>query len=92
MRKVDPAPPAITDRARRIAAICARHGVSMQVAAANFPLGHPAITAVVIGGESSVQFAETAAALRTPIPARLWGELREAGLLRADAPVPGQDE
>lgn len=88
----DPSPPEITDRVRRIEAVCARHGVSMQVAAANFPLGHPAITAVVIGGESAAQFAETAAALRTPVPSALWRELRETGLLRADAPVPGGDE
>jgi D-threo-aldose 1-dehydrogenase len=87
----EPAPPAITDKARRIEAICARHGVSLQVAAANFPLGHPAITALLIGGESPAQFAETAAALRTPVPSALWRDLREAGLLRADAPVPGDE-
>lgn len=83
-----PPPPAIAERARRIAAVCARHDVPLQVAAANFPLGHPAITAVLIGGESPAQFAETAAALRTPIPAALWADLRAVGLLREDAPVP----
>lgn len=84
-----PAPPEIADRARRIAAVCADHGVPLQVAAANFPLGHPAITALLIGGESAAQFAGTAAALRAPVPAALWADLRAAGLLRPDAPVPG---
>ena len=83
-----PAPSEIADRARRIAAICARHGVSLQVAA-NFPLGHPAVTALLIGGESPTQFAETAAALRTPVPSALWEDMRGEMLLRLDAPVPG---
>jgi len=83
-----PPPPEIADRARQIAAVCARHGVPLQVAAANFPLGHPAITALLIGGESPEQFSGTVAALRTPIPAALWADLRAEGLLRADAPVP----
>ena len=83
-----PAPPEIADRARRIAAVCDRHGVPLQVAAANFPLGHPAVTALLIGGESPAQFSETVAALRTPIPAALWDELKAEGLLREDAPRP----
>lgn len=84
-----PVSAAIAESARRIAAVCARHDVPLQVAAANFPLGHPAVTALLIGGESPEQFAETAAALRTPIPAALWSDLRAAGLLRPDAPTPG---
>ena len=83
-----PAPPEIADRARRIAAVCDRHGVPLQVAAANFPLGHPAVTALLIGGESPTQFSETVAALRTPIPAALWADLKAEGLLREDAPSP----
>jgi D-threo-aldose 1-dehydrogenase len=83
-----PPPPEIADRARRIAAVCARHGVPLQIAAANFPLGHPAVTALLIGGESPAQFSETVAALRAPIPAALWSDLKAEGLLREDAPVP----
>ncbi len=83
-----PPPAEITEKARRIEAVCTRHGVPLRIAAANFPLGHPAITALLIGGDTPNQFAETVAALRTPIPAALWADLRAEGLLRADAPVP----
>ena len=43
------APPAIVDRARRLAAVCARHGVPLKAAAIQFPLAHPAVASVVVG-------------------------------------------
>ena len=82
------APPAIRERVAQIAAICARHGVALQTAAARFPLAHPAVTAVVVGAESPAEFLGTVDALRTPIPAALWDELKAAGLLHPAAPVP----
>ena len=80
--------PELIKQVEGIEAVCARHGVPLRIAAANFPLGHPAITALLIGGETPDQFSETVAALRTPIPAALWADLRAEGLIRADAPVP----
>jgi D-threo-aldose 1-dehydrogenase len=82
------APPAIRERVDGIAAICTRHGVSLQTAAARFPLAHPAVTALLIGAQSPAEYAETIAALRTPIPAALWADLKAEGLLHPDAPVP----
>lgn len=82
------APPAIRERVAQIEAVCTRHGVALQTAAARFPLAHPAVTAVVVGAESPAEFAGTAAALRTPIPPALWDDLKAANLLHPDAPVP----
>ena len=40
-------------------------------------------------GARVVLVARNAAAVDTPVPAALWGDLVAEGLLRPDAPVPG---
>jgi D-threo-aldose 1-dehydrogenase len=47
-----PAPAALLDRARRIAAVCARHETDIGAAAVQFALAHPAVTAAVVGARS----------------------------------------
>lgn len=81
-------PPEIAERAGRIAAICARHGVPLHRAAAQFALAHPAVTAVVLGAVLPSEVQANHDALFAPIPPELWDELRRAGLLREDAPIP----
>ena len=44
-----PAGPDALGRARRLAAICVRHGASLRAAAVQFPLAHPAVAALVAG-------------------------------------------
>lgn len=82
------APPAVLDRARAIKAICDRHGVALKAAALQFILAHPAVAAVIPGAASVAEVEENARMVETPIPAALWAELREAGLLDPAAPVP----
>ncbi len=82
------APPAIMERVRRIEAICARHGVPLRIAALQFALAHPAVTAAVLGAESPAEVAENLEAFQTPVPAALWAELRTEGLLDQAAPTP----
>jgi len=83
-----PAPTDIVERAAKLAAICARHGVPMRAAAVQFPLAHPAVVSIVAGVRRIDHLEEYPALFREPIPADLWAELREEGLLAADAPVP----
>lgn len=87
-----PAPPEILDRTRRLEAVCARHGVPLAAAALQFPLGHPAVTAVVPGARSAAEVETNLALFRFPIPPELWRDLKADGLLPADAPVPGQPQ
>src|SRR5262245_50684276 len=82
------APPEILERAGQIEAICARHGVPLYVAAAQFPLAHLAVTAVVLGAASPAEMRANRAALAAELPPELWADLRGAGLLREDAPTP----
>lgn len=82
------APPELARRALRIAEICERHGSSLPAAALAFPLGHPAVVSVCIGARSPEQVRRNAELLQARPPADLWTELKTAGLLRPDAPVP----
>ena len=75
------ADPRIVARARRLAAICARHGLELAAAALRFSLAHPAVTAVVVGARSPAEITQDAGYLAGRLPDRLLGELARAGLL-----------
>ncbi len=82
------APPAMIERARRLAEACERHGVSLRAAAVQFPLAHPVVASVVAGVRSIAHLDDYPALMGVPIPADLWAELRHEGLIRPDAPTP----
>ncbi len=82
------APPEIVARVDAIRAVCDCHGVPLAAAALQFPLAHPEVAAIIPGPRSAEEFRANLALLRQPIPAALWQDLRRAGLLHPDAPVP----
>jgi D-threo-aldose 1-dehydrogenase len=61
--------------ARRLAATCARHGVSLPAAALQFPLRQPAVAAVVCGMRDPAEVRDDAATFAQPIPPALWDGL-----------------
>ena len=69
------APDELLERARRLAEICARHGVALPEAALQFPLREPAVRCVVAGGATAEQVRENARRMRVRLPERLWDEL-----------------
>jgi D-threo-aldose 1-dehydrogenase len=79
---------ALVDRAVAIKATCERHGVPIKAAAIQFGLGHPAVAAVVVGASTVAHAEEVIRLFRQPIPAALWQELLETGLLPPGTPVP----
>ena len=81
-------PPEIVERVQQIEAVCARYDVPLHRAAAQFALAHPAVTAVLLGAVMPAEVQANRDALFAPIPPGLWADLRGAGLLREDAPVP----
>jgi len=83
-----PAPPELVDSALRMKAVCERHGVPLKAAAAQFALGHPAVSTVVIGCRSIEQLEDTLQQFGTTVPAALWEELKAEGLLDRDVPTP----
>jgi D-threo-aldose 1-dehydrogenase len=82
------ASPEIVARVAAIEAICADHNVPLPAAALQFPLAHPQVLCVVAGFGSREEVTQADDNLRRPIPPSLWSDLRTAGLLRTDAPVP----
>ena len=84
-----PATPAILDKVARIKALADRHGISMKAAGLQFVLANPAVAAVIPGASRPERIAEDRAALRETVPTDFWRELREAGLIDRQAPVPG---
>jgi D-threo-aldose 1-dehydrogenase len=84
-----PAPPSAVERARRLEAVCARHGVSLKGAAIQFPLAHPTVAALVAGVRSVGHFEDYPALMRETIPPALWVDLKHEALIATDAPTPG---
>ena len=82
------APEPLLERARKIRAVCDRNGVPLKAAALQFPIGHPAVSCVVVGCRSVAQLDESLRMFEVDIPPSLWQELKSEGLLREDAPTP----
>ncbi|MCG7494441.1 aldo/keto reductase [Thalassobius sp. Cn5-15] len=84
------APPEIMDRVRRIEAVCAAHDTPLIAAALQFVLGHPSVKTVIPGAVSAQEVEANAALMDRKIPDALWRDLRSEGLIRPDAPLPGE--
>ncbi|MFE7663595.1 aldo/keto reductase [Streptomyces celluloflavus] len=83
-----PAPAALLDRARQLAAVCAEFDVPLKAAALRFPFGHTSVAAAVVGAATPGEVAENAALFTRDIPDELWHTLVARGLLDADLPLP----
>jgi D-threo-aldose 1-dehydrogenase len=78
----------VIERARRIKEVCDRHNVPLKAAAIQFPFGHPAVKTTIPGTRSVERMAENMEMLRYPIPAALWQELKDSGIIPGEAPTP----
>ncbi len=79
---------AVKAKTRGIQAVAARHGVSLQAAALQFPLSHPAVVSVIPGGAKPEEVTANVRYLTEAIPVDFWAELKAEGLIVPDAPVP----
>jgi D-threo-aldose 1-dehydrogenase len=78
----------ILEKAARIEAVCAQHGVRLVDAAFRFPLLHPVVVSVIPGGQGVAEMDSNVRAAWAVIAAALWADLKAEGLLRDDAPTP----
>jgi len=76
-----PADHAVVERAQAIARIAHRHDRTLPELAAQYPLTHPAVAAVVMGGASAEQVARNSGLVARPVGGEVWDELREQGLI-----------
>jgi D-threo-aldose 1-dehydrogenase len=65
--------------------VCARHGVALAAAALQFPARAPGGRERVTGMRHEAEGSRTRA-LRAPIPAGFWAELKHEGLVAARRP------
>lgn len=82
------APAPMIEKARRIEAVCKRHGVELGAAAMQFPLFHPALCSVIPGALSVAEVKQNVARMSVKIPSELWNELKREKLLDPGAPTP----
>jgi D-threo-aldose 1-dehydrogenase len=83
-----PATSDVLDRAAAIEEVCLRHDVPLAAAALQFAYAHPAVTSICLGARNGSQQARNVELFETTIPEVLWDELRDAELIRKDAPTP----
>lgn len=84
--------PATTEqiaRVGRIEAVCTSFDVPLPVAALQFPLHHPLVASVIPGSIRPAEVTRNVESMRQDVPEDLWQALKSEGLIRADAPVPG---
>ncbi|MGI5379835.1 aldo/keto reductase [Streptomyces sp. CA-251387] len=85
------ASPELLDRALRLKSVADRHGTTLRAAALAFCAAHPAVASVLVGARSAAEVVDCAHQFAAPVPAALWQELRDTGLLPPDAPVPAEE-
>lgn len=83
-----PASDEMMDKTRQIEAICQRHQTPLPAAALQFLLAHPVVAAIIPGALGPAHVQSNVKLLQQPIPSALWADLKQAGLLREDAPTP----
>jgi D-threo-aldose 1-dehydrogenase len=82
------APDDIVARVGRLKSVAADHRVSLPAAALQFPIAHPVVSSVIPGSRSADEFRGILEWAREDIPAAFWSDLKAAGLLHPDAPLP----
>lgn len=82
------APAEIVNRVRGLKEVCAAHNVPLPAAALKFPLAHSSVVSVIPGVRTPQEFSQLMAWWQTDIPPSLWTDLKSAGHIRADAPLP----
>lgn len=84
-----PASAELLARTRRVAAVCAEHGVTLPEAALAYVRTHPAVVSTVVGIRTADHARAAVARHTAAVPAELWTALVDAGLL---APAAHPDE
>lgn len=76
-----PATPEILAKAVKIQAFLRERNVSLTAAAIQFPLQHPAVTAVIAGARNKAELQENIKDFNSDIPLTVWEDLRSARLI-----------
>ena len=80
----DDAPPAVLEKAERLAALADANGTTLPAAALQFSLRDPAITNVTLGMRTADQVRRDVDLLRQPVPESFWTAAVAEGLIAVD--------
>ena len=81
-------PQAALEKRRRLLEVAARHGVDLRTAALQFSMAPDVAVALVVGCANPQQALADYTSLKVALPAAFWSDVRSAGLIDGDAPVP----
>ena len=83
------APPlAILDRVKRLSRLAADHAIALPAAALQFPLATPEVCSVIFGAVHPAEVQANIGHFTAAIPSGFWSDLRSAGLVHPDVPLP----
>ena len=82
------APAEVVDKVLKIGAVADAHGVTLPAAALQFPLANDIITSVIPGPRDAGELAQILEWFSMSVPTEFWSDLKSAGLMNPDAPVP----
>jgi D-threo-aldose 1-dehydrogenase len=82
-------PTAMRQKRERLQEVARKHETDLRIAALHFLDANPTVCASIPGARNAQQARQNADALRTPVPAAFWAELKERKLIAEGAPVPG---
>jgi D-threo-aldose 1-dehydrogenase len=83
---------AIVDKVAEIEKVCAAHSVSLQAAALQFPLAHPASVSIIPGAAKPEEVSANINSIDASISPQFWSDLKSEDLIVPDAPVPASDK
>jgi D-threo-aldose 1-dehydrogenase len=81
-------PASVIEKREKLRAVAARYGVDLRTAALQFSAAPDVAVALVVGARSDRQIQEDYNSLQAKIPSEFWAELRQQGLIEADASLP----
>ena len=82
------APPEIQEKVRKIETVCQEHHVALPAVALQFVLAHPIVASVIPGAMKPDEVKANAGHVKAKIPASLWSDLKNAGLIDPLSPTP----
>jgi len=82
----------IQTKVRGLESVCHAHDVALAAAALQFPMAHPAVASIIPGGAHAREVTQNVAWFQSEIPAGFWSDLKAQGLIRSDAPTPGEQD
>ena len=82
----------VIEKREKLRAVAARYGVDLRTAAIQFSSAADVAVALVVGARSAQQIQEDYNSLKAKIPSDFWAELKQQGLIHANASIPADPE